>query len=365
MQDRPTDLSVMLTSLGPAPARDGLAVPFRPVDHEVRMIKAALLYADHVTVASPPVGRLAMMAAASKAAADGDTPRFRELVEALRRADGLPSDVDDDLLVTTAHRYGTDVSRALNGEPAWIELGIAIDRGLVKVEPIAGGVPVDTLAQMLHILDHGRGVSPGWLTMVDDGISEVIRTGMKLGLPTPRSLSGAAEVALANEVIATIPAFPDARMDILLDARVRLREPLVRFRAAMASYAREIEASPPDPDFNREAAALYREKIEPELLALQELGREQRIWPALRREIVESHGGRVVSATAGLTLATAAGLPAILQAAVTLVALGTDVAGGLAKRMHDLGRARSQNSALWLFEARRLIPHERKPKREG
>jgi hypothetical protein len=364
MQRRPTGLHVMLTSLGPAPGLDGLAHPFRPVDHEVGMVKAALLYADHVTVASPPVGRLAMMAAASKAAADDDLPRLRGLMRALRRADGLPLDEgNDDVAMAVARQYGNDVTRVLDHEPAWIELFPAIDRGLVKIEPLAGGKPLDTLAAMLHVLDHGRGVAPGWLTMVDDGIAEVIRTGVKLGFPTPRSLAGATEVALANEVIATIPAFPEARMDVLLDARERLREPLVRFRAGMATYARDIAAAPTDPDFRREAAALYREKIEPELLALQELGQEQKIWPALRREVAESHGGRVVSATAGLVLATAAGLPAVLQAAVTIAALGADVAGGLAKRMHDLGEARGQYGALWLFEARRLISQESHQKR--
>jgi hypothetical protein len=73
------------------------------------------------------------------------------------------------------------------------------------------------------------------------------------------------EVGLAESLITSLPSFPLATMDELLDIRSELSKPLIRFRAEVARLAESVAASGAD-DFD----IAYRAHVAPALLALDE-----------------------------------------------------------------------------------------------
>ena len=74
------------------------------------------------------------------------------------------------------------------------------------------------------------------------------------------------EAATAGRLIAGLDAFPRAAMDDLLDVRRQLEQPLVRFRAALATVTAQFESAAWDEGFDREVEDLYRRQVAPALL---------------------------------------------------------------------------------------------------
>ncbi len=355
-------LTVTVVAAGPSRPRDGSAWILRPgIGHEVAMVKAALLYGDSVNIASPHVGRLALMASALIAGERGDSDQLNVVLDVLRgRTEGADGGGDVDALAAFSLKADEFQRRLdqLERDPYWRELELAMDESLVRIEPMSGGEAVETVAQVLHSLHH-LDASRGQMALVDPLVGRIIQVGLEVGAFARSEVRGAQELGLAAALMATIPAFPDARMDVLLDVRRLLHKPLVAFRGAMAEFAADVVAVPGNRAFAAEVATIYREKVAPKLADLQETGQEGHVWHALRTELSESQGGRTLTGLAGFGIAAAVGMPTIVQAAVTAAAIGVDIAGSVKKRLREVAEGRRENGLLWLYEAEHLLEKHR------
>lgn len=351
-------LSVKVVAAGPSVPRDGSEWVLRPgIGHEVAMVKAALLYADFVDIASPHVGSLALMASALTADKRGDSKELAVVLEVLTGRQEGASDANESDAVAAFATKADEFQRRLDDlehDPAWRELELAMDAGLIGIAPMPGGGAVETVAQVLHALKHMNPLQ-GQVPLVDPLVGRIIRAGLNTGALQQAEISGVQELGLASALMATMPAFPDARMDVLLDVRRSLRQPLVVFRAAMAEYAADVSSIPGDRAFAAEVSEIYREKVAPKLADLEESGKEGRLWHALRTEVSESHGGRALTGAAGFGIAAAVGMPTLVQAAVTAAAIGLDIAGSAKGRLRQVAESRRENGLLWLYEADRAL----------
>jgi hypothetical protein len=137
-----------------------------------------------------------------------------------------------------------------------------------------------------------------------------------------------AQGVLAHELLGSLPAFPDAALDVVFDVRDRLQGPRTRFRAAVAETAEDL-ADVPDADLHGAIAELRRTRIEPGIQEIRETLDELRAAPSLLR--IVSDRATVASATASLALIAGAATSGIdVGAAVQTVAGASSLGSGAA-----------------------------------
>ena len=114
-------------------------------------------------------------------------------------------------------------------------------------------------------------------------------------------------------------------------------------------------ARPVDPGFRREADALYRERVAPQLLALEESFREGRIGEQLSRQASAGAGAGGIKRAVAMGFVAYTLLPNLAVAA-TAAAGGVaeaayDLSTSIMKRRQELADQRRTNQFLFLYEA--------------
>jgi hypothetical protein len=345
------------------------------VSHETKIVKAALLYADRVTLASPRVAMLASFATILVA----DEGERAEV--ALQMAQVLPQNADlgarlnslrakkrknveerfalrdmERHLRETGKDLAAKVERLLT-DAGVAELATAMSVGVVDLDPLGADEPggVDQMPYRLgHLL--ADVVAPGATTypLLDESTSGLLRAMIAEGAIPNVDLASAAEPALATSWIGEMEAFPDAEIEVVLEARAALRDPLIKFRSAVLRISRDLESTPLDEGWQREASESYRREVAPRLVELRELAEEKRVFALLRHPDTTDLSRKLMAAGIGLFGASAAAAPALLGAAVGITG---DVAHAMYQRHQDVSEQQRANAFFFLFEAeRRLKP---------
>jgi hypothetical protein len=176
-------------------------------------------------------------------------------------------------------------------------------------------------------------------------------TGLAVQAESTVGAAGAAdqaEVALAAALLADLPAFPRADIDVILDVRERLADARTRFRAVMAAAATRF-AELPGEEFEVEVARFRREQVDEALLAIREQLHDLGAVATLQRVASDR---AALPATAALAVATVAVnlhamLAALLSGELTALAARERVARGELRRdvrrlpywyLHELDR---------------------------
>jgi hypothetical protein len=163
----------------------------------------------------------------------------------------------------------------------------------------------------------------------------------------------------AGELLGRLPAFPDADLDVLADVRQSLQRPLVRFRQALRSAARDLNELEPK-DLPGAAETLRRADVAPAIADIEETLEDLKAIPTLLR--LASNRATVASISA--TVATViAGITGNLDLSAALAAVGAPatVAGaaqeGLARRAIE---RQATNKPYWfLYETERRFREQR------
>ena len=251
------------------PARYGRPPMTDPVDisHEMRMVKSALLYADHVTVAS---WRVAMVRALLRARTARNTGHAVDLLMALSAVEwarakspsrGLPMpyqalEATPPTVLTVeevTRQLGpaiaegdTVVEVALRTKP-WRELLEAEKLGLVDVMDMGfttgfGFSREGAVAEYLALLADCTKAESDASPMLDYSSAGVLEVGRNVGIlnqgPEPRT----AEIGLVANYLGYVPAIVDADLAAVVRARDDLAGPLVRFRGRCLSWHRKSKS---------------------------------------------------------------------------------------------------------------------------
>lgn len=343
------------------------------VAHETTLVKAALLYADRVTLASP---RVALLASFASILAVGEVeradvalqmvqvmPEGRDIaarVRSLRRKKHKTVDERYRLLKmeqqlrATGAELAKKVEELLTGAGV-AELAAAMGAGVVDLDALGMGEAgaIDNVAHRLgDVL--AKVVSPGSTTypLLDESTNSLVRAMVREGMIPGGPVATTAEPALAASWIGDMEAFPGAPIEAVLDARAALRNPLVRFRAAVLQVSRDLEATPLDEEWQRTAEEAYREHVAPALLELRQLAEEQKVLSLLRHATSADALKKVGAAGLGLFGATTADVPAIVGAAVGVAA---EVGSAMVGRYQELADRSRANAFLFLYEADREL----------
>lgn len=366
---------------------------------ELRLVKAALLYADQVTVAS--LGT-ASLAAAADLLSGSEAQRTRRMMEV---ASVLLDPEQQRVLALIGSRKARravrgyreleaglapfvrdieDVVEGMRTESGAAELDAAVSAGILRIEPLdldpvafireavlAAKLKVDgrelgealplpardaaepAIRSLLQII--GRTIAPGSDTfpLFDEEAGDIVRDMIGSALKKPASRLPAAQSGLGALFIGRLPAFPDATVPEIVDVRRGIGRSLIEFRSAVAGMATEVREAAWEPGFHREAEALFVRTVQPALRQVEE-DLEDLGTASLVRHVALSPAPYVTGATTiGLALAGALIVPDLAAAALSfgtpLATIAAAAAEGIKERYRRENLVK-RNQFLWLYQ---------------
>jgi hypothetical protein len=351
---------------------DDEAKPF-DVREELRLVKAALLYADDVTLVTKRKWEFEWQREAVVQGADNDwvQPAINQLSQDLGNRQLAVRAVERDLEEEWTKSGAADLERA-------------IVAGVLRIEEPSGRIPTESIGDILLELEGKRPTGRmyqqwaeellGWLSsvveksastypMFDERVTGLLSRAADFVKDVPPEASASTEPYVAAAVLGRMEGFPTASVDEILDLRRDLASPLVQFRSAIAGMARELETTPIDRDFRRVADAMYRETVRPALEQLEALQSERGYRQQLRRQVLE---GSLVPDKTTLMLATAAlwMLPSLSVAAAGValngITSGSKLALAIAQEREKLSKDRRTNRFVFLADAEARLRKRRR-----
>ena len=345
------------------------------LEHDARLLKVGLLYADRVKLASAGASITLRMVADAKLAPDRqldflerhfrenlsrDSPeeaahgmafirRYRELRNGRNVAKNLlPARLE------TARELGEIWARFREG---WE--GFANKAGIEEIQAARRSGLVDVAAFAAGGLERGAALTPdanalrsdeyweaiiaelfemlsGAVTdgsthpMLDDRAGDFVRRGVEAGaIPaseTSRERSRHGE--LASDLLRRLPLFDDASVAEILDVRRALSAPLVRFRAEVGKYSDGMRAQGWDAEFAAAAEDVFVREVTPAVQELEDMIEHDRDLRTLLTRVT-----RPTEMAFGPALGVAAYALGLLPQIASLAVMGTASALGAARNV--------------------------------
>lgn len=366
----------------PSPARAGelrMAVGTAPnanalsLATDVRLVKAALLYADRVVLYSPAATILAstehvgsldedeMVEFLRQVAPIVDNPQAIEFCDSFeqlkRRRHRKRQDLTQliqarRLLRNAVKTLGADAQR-ISASAGGDELGVAVKAGLLEIDPLVdpsgGGILETYIVKLDALLTHAT-----TYPLFDDEIGEFVRLRGAEGLfeISAGNERRGKQAAIASDLLSRMPALPNASMTDVLSVRRDLEKPLGRFRAIVIGLAKQLESELLDADLDGEIQDIYLSQIAP---ALDDLA-DQFASSIYLRELADASADDLkwlFAAGAGLTLGLA-GVGHLPALTATSIGAGGIAASTAVKTASAVGRTRStarRNHLYFLYRA--------------
>lgn len=348
------------------------------LEHDAGLVKAAALYADRVTLASPNAIMLAGVAGltAPDSAERRDAligmasvlPGSEDAValyEDLKRRRGKLRGVErialmrmEKILATSGDELGETVQELLE-QAGMPDLERAMEAGVLGIHmlDLEDAKPDEFSSRVIDglvkVLVASVSSNARTYPLFDDGAGGPVSSMVAEGLITDAPTAHSNEVGVAGRLIGQLEAFPTAEMDVVLDVRKQLRLPLIRFRAALARVSSEIESPAWETEaFAREAEDIYHRHVAPALAELEAAMQQLGALPTLRRVLSDQ---KTLVSSSALMFSTAAGvglahLPHAVFGGGAAASLG---AAGLAEaeRRSQARRERESNDFYFLYQA--------------
>lgn len=268
---------------------------------DVELLKPALIYGDRIRLISPTAAMLQGIAGFAYAEGDQRIQVLRQAFEAWGPEKLHEVDVVERVytrLKRTGKKRTREELQALMSLESTIdgmfkeiqqkveqmlvdaradELASAMETGLVEIEPLLKTEQpaidftdemINTFIAKLHdVLIKGQA-----FPLFDDETGNVINLQVQEGVfaPNAAATSHGKQIGLASGLLSALPAFPRASVPEIIDIREELRDPLIRFRAAVSSMATTIDAASFEPDFGPEVNDLFHREVAPALLEIKE-----------------------------------------------------------------------------------------------
>lgn len=335
------------------------------IKHELELIKCAVLYADKVTYCSPASSMLLLVLRLGYMSRDEwieflrNTNLSEELTVTLIAYDKIRKKkrlLKNEILLkkkveATIDQAATatrDTYERLVQDAGGDGLIAAYNSGVVDLKLLGG----NGIREMIH--DYFEVVSSAIRSgetfgLFDSETNELVRLAIRDGKlePTQPGKTGSRQIGLSKEMFSRLPRFDQASIDQIIDIRKELERPLVRFRSAIIGYSREIHTEVWDEDFPFEADLMFRERVEPAILDIEDACKSNNALSAL---IPSLHGTAEIVGTGifGLAVAAATELPKLVSVGLG-VAAGTAIAGLQARKEYTEKQRQIEGNQLYFY----------------
>ncbi|MBV9468664.1 MAG: hypothetical protein JO316_01575 [Abitibacteriaceae bacterium] len=303
------------------------------VEHHLRLAKAALLYADKVTLCSPialiltPITvfsrfterqQLELVEMVAPSIAQDDQARedaakffsiYRQLlskrnlsVQELRMKASMQNVIRPE--VESMKQTASKIAKQFKADQferllktgrleiktlgqrlspiQWIAVCVqkaaqlnSVEQGQSFNAPLLPGNASGDTSQMLedfiHEIEQAIKSSSSY-PLFDDFTGNLVRLGLREGKidVTEVQVDRAKPVGLAADLMERLPTFDDASVDEILDIRKELDKPLVRFRGAMVKFSRDMKSAAWSEDFPLAAEEVFRAEVQPAVAEIED-----------------------------------------------------------------------------------------------
>lgn len=373
---------------------------------DVSLVRSAILYADHVELVSPTAAMLGSVAAL----ASGDEEQLLQFFlsledETLAHLNGgapMPDNWREVLQVMTAltpgqwdvlqaqtgaaipsevRESGGDIQAQLTDTLAGLrtvadgmmrtsgldELVPAIEAGLVSLSPAgtdSGNTDEMVQAYVEILRRHLR--DPRVHLMFDEQAASLVGSLIDEEVVRPSRLAvmNAGQAAIGSGMIARLPAFPDTRLDELLDLRSDLDDPLARYRRAVSQMAVHLRVRAFDPEMPAELDGIWRTEVDPALRDMREALTEHGLVKEVARSMATDARNfvtAVTGASVSVGLSTLSDLNALVPVVMGAAPPATAVLQHVAKARVNQNEARRMARTHDLYYLYQLDPGAPRP----
>jgi len=261
------------------------------VGKEIELVKAALLYADHVTLCSPKLELFASVAALAQLDTQQQVDFFIEMLPIVdpsntvaidfltrskakrrTRAEILAFERLKAALPSMWRQVKPEIDQILR-QAGTEELEPAIESGLADLDILElRGTTTDDVVQGFtqRIGDYLQNAHA--YPMFDDEAGNLARAGLDAGVfkAAATSMERVKNVGLGTGLLARLPAFPEAHMKSVLEARNELKQYVGKFRRAVSKMREKIHSAALDPDFAEEVDAIFVSEVRAAMEEIQD-----------------------------------------------------------------------------------------------
>lgn len=198
------------------------------------------------------------------------------------------------------------------------EIQLAANKGLLEIHPFSSSINDEIVQEYLSAVEDLLS-SSSTHPMLDEQTSDLVRLALQEGKMSigNNAARRSKQTGLVADLFDRLPVF-DIKMDELLDLREELRHPLIRFRAEMITLGKDIETVQWDKDFSSDVQEVYQAKVEPALIEIEEKLKSNALKEFWSRRIVDKYGylaGTVAGSFAlGAAISPLSGIGAALLA---------------------------------------------------
>jgi hypothetical protein len=234
------------------------------------------------------------------------------------------------------------------------ELEPAIEQGLLEIEPLITGDEFDIEEMLRTFVDRLADVLAGqrMYPLFDDATGDLLSAHIAKGLfnPSPGAVDRGKQVGAASHFLSQLPAFPKATVSEVLDIRSDLREPLVRFRAAVVEIGERIRTGAPGSEFRDEVQDIYVRQVLPALQEIEELTRDNAYMKVLLGEVLMD-GKTILTGLIAMGVARSVDVPELAAAGVASAVAAAKA--GFAK--HQQQKQISRHQFYFLYRTDHLL----------
>ena len=189
------------------------------------------------------------------------------------------------------------------------ELDAAIEHGILEIDQDWFFNAETNDIDQTRLLEKLR--SPDSHLLVDSQIRQIAEAAVKEGLlqvPEARS-SRLRKTKTGTSMITYLPAFENAPVEEILEARQETRDYLGRYRTTIATLAEKLQAEPFSPELSAEIEDLWIDGVLPRIIEIQRALEESSLGGALKTAVSNLPGSLPAIAGAGMA-------PTVLQLGV-------------------------------------------------
>lgn len=344
------------------------------LEHELDLIRPALLYADRVRLISPAALMIASVSSliddfdaqlellASTASVLHDEPeKVMEFIALYRGLNAKRPRTRQELvmlhqikqMLQSVSSELTEVSRRIVEDAGGADIDLALQAGVLELDVLEGHETSDMIEvywqRVQQVLADHRAYP-----LLDDATASLVESSIDEGLfvPAESTLARGRSAGAGVEFIDRLPSFATATIPELLDIRSELQASLTRFRSACYRLSAACEELPLTASLRGELEEVYRRDVAPAIEEINELAAERRDLRELAWPTAQSVG----TGAAGL----AVGLAATGQVDAAL--LGGLGAGAVGKAFDELRRRRGltremeRHDLYFLYHAGQHLP---------
>lgn len=309
--------------------------------HELRLLKAGLLYADKVKLCSlssavavtlpylsvlPDREILELTLHAAKAL-NQSPENIETFIGIYRQLQKKKFRTRQELILLqnlknqfdkTRQEFGVVVEKLLKDANAE-GLFSAIQSGLVEIQSF--DFQKDNAAEQYISAISNAVLSGKTYPLLDDFTGNLVKLAIEAGkiVPLGTTITKAKQTGLSSGLFERLPLFDEATIDEIIDIRKELDKPLIRFRSAIVGFSRKIEHEPWAAEFPHEVEQIFIEHVEPAVLEIDEAYKSNKFIVSLVKKVTDKPLVIPSTSAIGFLMSQASNVPSVVTQSLLTV----------------------------------------------